>query len=146
MEKTVLEQEKVNEKYIESLGRRKTSRARVRLVLLEKQSNLRDAFIVNNKPYLEYFPTLELQTIITSPLKLTNSLSKFKIFAKVMGGGIRGQAEALRLGISKALTKNDESLRTSLKTSGFLTRDSRMKERRKYGLKKARKSPQWSKR
>lgn len=138
--------EPIKDFYIESLGRRKTSRARVRLVAQEKQLNLKDNFIVNNKTYLEYFPTLELQTIVLSPLKLTNSQSKFKISAKIIGGGTCGQAEALRLGISKALIKTDDSLRTQLKTAGFLTRDPRMKERKKYGLKKARKGPQWAKR
>lgn len=145
IKKTAVE-EPAKDIYIESLGRRKTSRARVRLVAQEKQLNLKDNFIVNNKTYLEYFPTLELQTIVLSPLKLTNSQSKFKISAKIIGGGTRGQAEALRLGISKALIKTDDSLRTQLKTAGFLTRDPRMKERKKYGLKKARKGPQWAKR
>lgn len=146
MEKHQPEQETTQEHYIEALGRRKTSRARVRLIPLEKQANLRDVFIVNNKPYLDYFPTLELQTIITSPLKLTNNLSKYKVSAKIIGGGIRGQAEALRLSISKALVKVDNTLRPQLKAASFLTRDPRMKERRKYGLKKARKGPQWAKR
>lgn len=146
MEKTLIEQDNQKESYIESLGRRKTSRARVRLISLGKQSNLRDVFLVNERPYLEYFPTLELQTVVVSALKLTNNLSKFKVLAKVTGGGIRGQAEALRLGIAKALVKMDDSLRVSLKTANLLTRDPRMKERRKYGLKKARKGPQWAKR
>lgn len=146
MEKDAAKQEGLKENYIESIGRRKTSRARVRLISLDKQSNLRDVFLVNDKSYLEYFPTLELQTIVTSPLKLTNNILKYKIITKAVGGGIRGQAEALRLGIAKALVKIDPTFKTQLKTNGFLTRDPRMKERRKYGLKKARKGPQWAKR
>lgn len=134
------------EPYIEALGRRKTARARVRLIHLQKQATLKDVFVVNEKPYIDYFPTAELQAIITSPLKLTSTLSKFKILVKTSGGGVRGQAEALRHGISRALIKFDESLKTSLKPTGFLTRDPRMKERKKYGLKKARRAPQWSKR
>lgn len=148
VKKPVVKKEKTEEKevYIESVGRRKTSQVRVRLVQLEKQATLRDVFLINKKPYSEYFPTLELQTIIMSPLKLTGSLSKFKVSAKAVGGGVRSQAEALRHGIARALVKFDDSLRTQLKTAKFLTRDPRMKERKKFGLKKARRRPQWSKR
>lgn len=125
--------------YIEAVGRRKTSVARVRLF-----SKGDGSAIVNGKSMPDYFPTKEMRSIIEDPLK--NLAEKFTITAKVSGGGIHSQAEALRHGISRALIKFNADFRKGLKKAGFLTRDSRMKERRKFGLKKARKAPQWSKR
>lgn len=128
-------------KYIESVGRRKTSSARVRLTKSSK-----DTFEVNGKELKDYFTTTELQTIVKEALVTTNLTGVYAITAKIVGGGIHSQAEALRLAIAKALQANDRDLRKPLKTEGLLSRDPRAKERRKFGLKKARKAPQWSKR
>lgn len=127
-------------KYIETVGRRKTSSARVRLFESTKMS-----YEVGGKTLEEYFPTKELQHIITSPFTKAGSL-KWKVTARITGGGIHSQAEAMRHGISRALVDFDAELRKTLKKEGFLKRDPRSKERRKFGLKKARKAPQWSKR
>jgi len=121
-------------------GRRKESVARVRLVPGEGK------IIINDKEMEQYFPRLALQKHVREPLEATGMLSRFNVIAKVEGGGTSGQAGAVRLGISRALLQADENLKSQLKKEGFLTRDPRMKERRKYGLKKARKAPQWSKR
>jgi small subunit ribosomal protein S9 len=127
--------------YFESVGRRKTSIARVRLF-----ANGKPGIIVNGKEYLSYFFIPELQKIVEAPLKEVNLFSKIRIEAKIVGGGISSQAGALSHGIARALIKFRPDLRKSLKKAGFLRRDPRMKERRKFGLKKARKAPQWSKR
>lgn len=121
-------------------GRRKTSVARVRLV--PGEGNI----IINGREMAEYFgqPTLEL--IVRQPLEFTEMTGKYDVIAKVEGGGISGQAGAVRHGISRALLEIDGDFRAALKKAGFLTRDSREKERRKYGLKKARKASQFSKR
>ena len=121
-------------------GRRKTAVARVRLVPGQGR------ILINNKPPAEYFGQQILADMIRKPLEITNTLDRFDVLAKVEGGGITGQAGAVRLGIARALLQADESLRPILRQAGFLTRDPRMKERRKYGLKKARKAPQFSKR
>jgi|SRR5680860_327625 len=128
-------------RYIEAVGRRKTSSARVRLTKSSK-----DTFEVNGKPMKEYFPTAEMQSTVVEALKTTNLIGVYAITAKIVGGGIHSQAEALRLGIARALQANEPELRKPLKVEGLLTRDPRAKERRKFGLKKARKAPQWSKR
>lgn len=128
-------------RYIEAVGRRKTSTARVRLTKSSK-----DSFEVNGKTMKEYFPTAEMQATVVEALKTTNLEGVFAITAKIVGGGIHSQAEALRLGIARALQTNEPELRKPLKVVGLLSRDPRAKERRKFGLKKARKSPQWSKR
>lgn len=127
--------------YFESVGRRKTSVARVRIFGKGKNE-----IIVNEKDFKEYFPTKELQRIIEDALIKTELVKNFRITIKVSGGGIHSQSEAVRQGISNALLKFDLELRKKLKQAGFLKRDPRMKERRKFGLKKARKSKQWSKR
>lgn len=126
--------------YIEAVGRRKTSVARVRLF-----PKLGGGILVNDKKLNEYFPTDELRGIAESPMK-TAKMEKYEITARLSGGGIHSQAEALRHGISRALIEFNAELRGELKPLGFLMRDPRMKERRKFGLKKARKAPQWSKR
>ncbi len=127
--------------YIEAVGRRKTSVARVRLF-----DTVKGGIIVNGKDFFLYFPTVNLQRIVQEPLKETQFLQKFAIEVKVNGGGISSQAGAIRHGIARVLEKYQPDLRKPLKHLGFLKRDSRMKERRKFGLKKARKAPQWSKR
>jgi small subunit ribosomal protein S9 len=121
-------------------GRRKKSIARVRLVPGEGR------VIINDRKMEEYFGLETLKVIVRQPLVLTDTSSKFDTICKVVGGGLSGQAGAIRHGISRALLKADDELRAVLKKAGFLTRDPRMKERKKYGLKKARKAPQFSKR
>ncbi len=121
-------------------GRRKKAVARVRLVAGK------GAIIVNKRELDEYFGLDTLKTIVRQPLDLTDTLGKFDVLVNVQGGGFTGQAGAIRHGIARALTKADESLRPALKKAGFLTRDPRMKERKKYGLKAARRAPQFSKR
>ena len=128
------------ERYFEAVGRRKTSVARVRITPGD------EGILINHKPYKEYFPTLDMQKITEDAFRKTRPETRFSVSAKVNGGGIHSQAEALRHGISRALVEYDLELRTRLKKLGFLKRDPRMKERRKFGLKKARKAPQWSKR
>ena len=121
-------------------GRRKTSVARVRLVPGEGK------VVVNNRPLNEYFGKKTLEMIARQPLVLTENEARFDVLAKVEGGGITGQAGAIRLGIARALLKVNQELRPVLKRAGFLTRDPRMVERKKYGLKGARRAPQFSKR
>ena len=122
-------------------GRRKKSIARVRLV--EGTGKI----TINGKDMDEYFGVDTLKVIVKQPLVATNTLDKYDVVAKVTGGGISGQAGAIRHGIARALLEaNSTEYRPTLKAAGFLTRDSRMKERKKYGLKKARKAPQFSKR
>ena len=128
-------------KYFEAVGRRKTAVARVRLFTQGEK-----LILVNEKPFQEYFPTLGLQQIINSSLEKMKAFDKFRISAKVKGGGICAQAEAVRHGISRALVKFSPDFRKRLRKAGYLTRDSRMRERKKFGLKRARRAPQWSKR
>lgn len=137
------------EKYYETVGRRKESIARVRLYT-KKSSDAASGdgaiVTVNQKNYTEYFTDVQLQHVVESPLRKLKSLNRFKVTALVNGGGSSGQAGAIKHGISRALELFDANFRKKLKKSGFLKRDPRAKERRKYGLKKARKAGQWSKR
>jgi len=121
-------------------GRRKSSVARVRLV--PGEGNI----IINGRSLDDYFGLETLKVITKQPLVLTGTENKFDVYVNVVGGGFTGQAGAIRHGIARALLKADEELRSVLKKAGFLTRDPRMKERKKYGLKKARRAPQFSKR
>ncbi len=121
-------------------GRRKTSIARVRLVPGNGK------FIINNRDIEEYFNYETLRTIAREPLTITETVDKYDVIVNVQGGGFTGQAGAIRHGVARALLEVDGELRPILKKAGHLTRDSRMKERKKYGFKKARKSPQFSKR
>ncbi|HCS74032.1 MAG TPA: 30S ribosomal protein S9 [Clostridiales bacterium] len=121
-------------------GRRKKSIARVRLLPGDGK------FTINNRDIDNYFGLETLKVIARQPLVLTDTLSKFDIMVNVHGGGYTGQAGAIRHGISRALLKVDDNLRPALKKAGYLTRDPRMKERKKYGLKGARRAPQFSKR
>ena len=121
-------------------GRRKKSIARVRLV------DGKGTITINGKALEEYFGTDVLKVIVKQPLVASSTLDKYDVICKVIGGGISGQAGAIRHGISRALLEANGEYRPILKASGFLTRDARMKERKKYGLKKARKAPQFSKR
>ncbi|QNU67639.1 30S ribosomal protein S9 [Ruminiclostridium herbifermentans] len=126
--------------YYYGTGRRKKSIARVRLVPGEGK------ILINDRTLDDYFGLETMKVIVKQPLTLTDTLSKFDVICTVVGGGFTGQAGAIRHGISRALLKADEELRPALKKAGFLTRDPRMKERKKYGLKKARKASQFSKR
>ena len=121
-------------------GRRKSSIARVRLV--EGTGKI----TINGKDIEEFFDLETLKVIVRQPLTVTNTLSKYDVICSVQGGGVSGQAGAIRHGIARALNEANSEFRPALKTNGFLTRDPRMKERKKYGLKKARKAPQFSKR
>ena len=121
-------------------GRRKKSIARVRLV------EGTGVITINGKSIDEYFGTEVLKTIVRQPLTATNTVAKYDVIAKVVGGGFTGQAGAIRHGIARALNEANSEFRPALKSNGYLTRDPRMKERKKYGLKKARKAPQFSKR
>jgi small subunit ribosomal protein S9 len=121
-------------------GRRKSSIARVRLV--EGTGKI----TVNGKSLDEFFGAETLKVIVKQPLTVTNTLEKYDVIASVSGGGFSGQAGAIRLGVARALNEANAEFRPALKSNGFLTRDSRAKERKKYGLKKARKAPQFSKR
>lgn len=121
-------------------GRRKKSVARVRLVPGQGK------IIINNREMSEYFGLKTLELIVKQPLELTNTTNQYDVLVNVHGGGTTGQAGAIRHGISRALLEVDADFRKALKKEGFLTRDPRMKERKKYGLKKARKASQFSKR
>ncbi len=121
-------------------GRRKKSIARVRLV--PGEGNI----LINDRSIDDYFGLETLKVILKQPLVLTQTIDKFDVIAKVIGGGFTGQAGAIRHGVARALLKADEEFRPALKKAGFLTRDPRMKERKKYGLKGARRAPQFSKR
>ena len=133
--------EKTTEKYIATTGRRKTSVARVRITPASKFS-----ITINEREFENFFPVAELRKAITSVFDAAEIDQKFKVTVKVYGGGVSSQAQAVAHGIARALNGYDINLRTKLKTKGFLKRDPRAKERRKFGLKKARKAPQWSKR
>jgi len=138
---TVEKKEEKKEKYFSAVGRRKTSVARVRLFTAKRKG-----ILVNGKPYKEYFPTFSLAKKVEAPLEKLSCEDKFGFSIRVKGGGISGQAEACRHGISRALILMNPYFKKRLRKAGFLTRDPRMRERKKFGLKRARKAPQWSKR
>ena len=129
-----------DKKYFAGTGRRKSAVALVRLMSGGGEH------VVNGKPLAEYFPLESWQDRILAPLKLVGNPRAYDISVKVSGGGPSSQTDAVRLGIARALLTSNEELRITLKKAGYLTRDARVKERRKYGLKKARKAPQFSKR
>jgi len=128
-------------KYISAIGRRKTAIARVRLF-----ADGKNQIIVNQKDYRDYFQVESMQSKVREPIEKMKLIEKFDISVVVRGGGVDSQAEAVRHGIARALVKLDETLKKRLRKEGLLTRDSRMKERKKPGLKRARKAPRWSKR
>ena len=138
MEKTTKTKQK--ERYLEAVGRRKTAVARVRLY------TKKGGITVNDKNYRKYFPILRLQKEVETPLEKMKIADKLGAVIKVKGGGLSSQAEAIRLGISRALVEFNPEFKKRLRRMGYLTRDSRMVERKKYGLKKARRAPQWKKR
>ena len=128
-------------KFLSGIGRRKTAIASVRLFTQGDKG-----FFINDKPYNQYFPGSELQQIITSPLQKMKVFDKFRVQVLVKGGGIHAQAEAVRHGIARALVKFNADFKKRLRRAGYLTRDPRMRERKKFGLKRARRAPQWRKR
>lgn len=130
----------LKERFIRKIGRRKRAVAQVHVT-----QNGSGKIIVNGKDYTEYFPMKEYQEIITSPMTSVGQ-ENIDVSVKVAGGGMRGQAEGVRLGIARALVEIDEEVRVSLKKLGYLKRDPRRKERKKFGLRKARRAPQFSKR
>jgi len=127
-------------RYIEAVGRRKTAIARVRV------SGGKGAFVVNGKEFKQYFNLERLWLAASAPLRELKLGDKFDVEARVSGGGVKAQAGAVRLGLSRALVLGDPEFKKRLRKLGFLTRDSRKVERKKYGLKKARRAPQWQKR
>ena len=129
------------DRYFEAVGRRKTAVARIRLFTQGKKE-----LLINNKPYKEYFSISEIQQIAISALKKMKCLDIFRVVVKVKGGGYHSQAEAVRHGTARALVEFNPNFRKRLRKVGYLTRDPRMRERKKFGLKRARRAPQWSKR
>lgn len=125
---------------VQATGRRKSSVARVRLVDGSGQVTL------NGRPLEDYFPTMAARLRVMEPLQITQTQGRYDVLATLEGGGQSGQADALRLGIARALVELDEELRPTLKKAGLLTRDARVVERKKYGLRKARRAPQYTKR
>ena len=134
-------EKKTTKEYIRAIGRRKTATAVVKLIKSSKTS-----YIINDKDLNVYFPTPDLKKIVTSAFETANNTQKFEVIITTKGSGIHSQAEACRHGISRCLVIFDEELHGTLKKAKMLKRDPRQKERRKFGLKKARKAPQWSKR
>ncbi len=128
------------EKYYEGIGRRKSAVARVRLYTKKKD------ITVNGRDYKSYFTVLRYQKSIESPFEKMNCPGKFGASIQVFGGGVNAQSEAIRLGISRAMIEFNADFKKRLRRAGYLTRDARKVERKKYGLKKARRAPQWSKR
>jgi len=134
-------EEKKAFKFFEGIGRRKTSIARVRLLPQGEKT-----IVINGKTLEQYFPTLETRQTVLAVFQKMDILDRFGVSVKVKGGGINSQSEAIRHGIANALIIFDPEFRKTLKNTGFLTRDSRMRERKKFGLKRARRAPQWAKR
>ncbi len=139
-----VEKKSADEVYFYGVGRRKASVAQVRLYAYDKATD--SDFVINKKKLKDYFPVANLQNTFLAPLKAVGLYGKMRATVLVRGGGVTGQVEAVRLGISRALVKYDETFKKTLKELGFMTRDAREVERKKPGLKKARKSPQWAKR
>ncbi|OIP60250.1 MAG: 30S ribosomal protein S9 [Candidatus Moranbacteria bacterium CG2_30_45_14] len=136
------EKASVPEQYVYAVGRRKTAVAQVRLY----PSTEAEGAIVNKKSIREYFGTVAFETMALSPMKTTGLETSFRVSVVVRGGGLHGQADAIKLGVARCLIKHDILLRPVLKAQRFLTRDARAVERKKPGLKKARRAPQWAKR
>ena len=139
-EETTEEKSKKPDRYFEGVGRRKTAIARVRLFTRPGD------FLVNEKPHIEFFKTIDQQKIVEEALQKMKLFGRFRVSVRVRGGGSHAQAEAVRHGLARCLVKFNPDFRKRLKRAEFLKRDPRMKERKKFGLKKARKAPQWAKR
>jgi len=139
--KTPAKPEVKQNRFFEAVGRRKTATARVRIY-----PGGNGEILINDKSLDMYFPMLELQQIVKAALEKTDFFGKFRVLVRVKGGGFHSQAEAVRHSITRALVLYDVNLRKDLKKAGWLTRDPRMRERKKFGLKRARRAPQWRKR
>ncbi len=129
------------QEYYYGTGKRKTSIAKVRLYLEDDGT-----ILVNGKPMDEYFNWLPWQGIINEPFQVSDTVNRFRVVARVLGGGVNSQAQAIRHGIARALVVYDETLKPALRRQGLITRDARIKESKKYGLKRARRAPQYTKR
>ncbi len=129
------------QEYFYGTGKRKTSIAKVRLYLDDN-----GPILVNGKPMYEYFNWLPWQGIINEAFQVSNTVNRFRVVVRVLGGGVNSQAEAIRHGIARALVVYDENLKPALRRRGLITRDARIKESKKYGLKRARRAPQYTKR
>ncbi len=127
-------------KYFQGLGRRKTATAQVRLSVGTGK------IVVNGKAFEDFFTTDELRIVVLRPLKAVNAVDKWDLSIKTSGGGMVGQSDASRLGVARALVLSEETLKSTLKAAGLMTRDPRKKERKKFGKRGARRSPQWRKR
>ena len=134
-------QAETQQEYYYGTGKRKTAIAKVRLYLDDGGS-----IIVNGKTMEEFFNWNPWQLEITEPFRATDTVNRFRVVARVLGGGVHGQAQAIRHGIARALVVYDETMKPALRQAGFITRDSRIKESKKYGLKRARRAPQYTKR
>ena len=134
-------QAEATQQYYYGTGKRKTAIARVRLYADDG-----GPIIVNGKPMDEYFGWSTWQRVVTDAFQVTGTLNRFRVVAKVIGGGVNGQAEAIRHGITRALIVFDPNMKPALRRAGFVTRDARIKESKKYGLKRARRAPQYTKR
>jgi small subunit ribosomal protein S9 len=153
-EEIKLEEEKISQpallpviekgRYLEAIGRRKRATARVRIWQNDSQKDFN--ILINNRDYKEYFKDIEFQKIVEAPIKKIKGQKVYKVTVQVKGGGKRGQAEAIRLGLSRALVLLNPEWKPKFKKAGFLTRDPREVERKKYGKRKARKEEQWQKR
>ncbi|MCE2465073.1 MAG: 30S ribosomal protein S9 [Dehalococcoidia bacterium] len=141
-------QENARERYYYGTGKRKTAIAKVRLYVAAGGGAASTAaqYQINSKPLDEYFPWQSWQNSVQEPLRVTGNVGKFNVVARVLGGGISAQADAVRHGISRALVVYDETHKPALRKNGLLTRDARIKESKKYGLKRARRAPQYTKR
>jgi len=136
-----LVQSETQQRYYYATGKRKCAIAKVRLYLDDG-----GPMVVNGKTMEEYFNYEPWQRIVNEAFAVTNTNSRFRVIVNVLGGGVRGQAEAIRHGIAKALTVYDDTMKSTLRRHGLITRDSRIKESKKYGLKRARRAPQYTKR
>jgi len=137
----VIKQSGKSDRYFEAIGRRKTAVARVRLFTKGEKE-----FVINDKHYQQYFKTQGDQEIAVASMKKMKCLDKFRVTVVVSGGGVKAQAEAIRHGTARVLVDFNDNFRKRLRKAGFLTRDPRMRERKKFGLRRARRAPQWAKR
>jgi small subunit ribosomal protein S9 len=142
----VKEKKDAKSKYFSSIGRRKAAIARVRLFDVSQKKETDEPIMINEKPMKQYLTISDLREVVEAPLQATGTGDKFILKIKARGGGIRGQAEAFQLGIARALVKYSEDFRKTLRDLGYLTRNARVVERKKAGLRKARRAPQFSKR
>ena len=139
-------EEAIQQQYYYGTGKRKTAIAKVRLYANTGEAGVGTQIQVNGKPLEDAFPWAPWQATVQQPLRVTDSLNRFGVVAKVAGGGVSAQCQAVRHGVSKALIAYDETLKPVLRKYGLLTRDARIKESKKYGLKRARRAPQYTKR